>query len=312
MAENQAPSSATPSRKASDEQSKASDGQGKSDVALREEDILRFWNERGIFKKSLDREAPRGEFVFYEGPPTANGLPGIHHLESRAFKDAIPRYRTMRGYHVRRKAGWDTHGIPVELEVEKKLGFKSKKDIEAYGVAKFNAKCKESVLPYIDEWKRFTDRIAFWVDHDDTYFTFDNDYIESVWNVLKQAHERKLLYKDYNLVPWCPRCGTALSSHEVAQGYEDNVPDPSVYVKFRLTSPVGSPADSNRANEQEYLLIWTTTPWTLPGNLALAVRSDVAYVKVEHGGTAILLAKQRLTAILPDAKILEEKKGREL
>src|SRR3989338_2333551 len=231
MAENQAPSSATPSRKASDEQSKASDGQGKSDVALREEDILRFWNERGIFKKSLDREAPRGEFVFYEGPPTANGLPGIHHLESRAFKDAIPRYRTMCGYHVRRKAGWDTHGLPVEIEIEKQIGSKSKKDIEAFGIAEFNKRCKEGVLRYIGEWQKFSDRIAFWQDYDHTYFTFDNSYIESVWNILKTTHERGLLYKDYKVVPWCTRCGTALSSHEVAQGYEDNVPDPSTYVK---------------------------------------------------------------------------------
>lgn len=276
------------------------EGFPKSDVAKREEEILAFWKERNIFKKTLAKKSPRGGFIFYEGPPTANGLPGIHHLESRAFKDAIPRYRTMRGYHVRRKAGWDTHGIPVELEVEKKLGFKSKKDIEAYGVAKFNEKCKESVLQYIDEWKRFTDRIAFWVDHDDTYFTFDNNYIESVWNIIKKAHERKLLYKDYKVVPWCPRCETALSSHEVAQGYEDNVSDPSVYVKFKLRGL------------DEYLLAWTTTPWTLPGNLALAVGHDVSYVKVESKGTKLWLARERLSAIFPGAKTLDEKRGSEL
>src|SRR3990167_9924620 len=247
---------------------KAPDGQGKSEVALREETTLAWWKERDIFRKTLEKSAPMGEFVFYEGPPTANGLPGIHHLESRAFKDAIPRYRTMRGYHVRRKAGWDTHGIPVELEVEKKLGFKSKKDIEAYGVAKFNAKCKESVLQYIEQWKLFTARIAFWVDHDATYFTFDNDYIESVWNVLKQAHERKLLYKDYKVVPWCPRCGTALSSHEVAQGYEDNVPDPSVYVKFKLKAGQSFGGGKYKTKESAYIVDWTTTQWTLPGNVA--------------------------------------------
>lgn len=258
---------------------KPRDLQKKSELAQREEEILTFWRERKIFKKTLAKPSPKGEFVFYEGPPTANGLPGIHHLESRAFKDAIPRYRTMRGYHVRRKAGWDTHGIPVELEVEKKLGFKSKKDIEVYGIAKFNTKCKESVLQYIDEWKRFTDRIAFWVDHDDTYFTFDNSYIESVWSILKHTHERGLLYKDYKVVPWCPRCGTALSSHEVALGYEE-AEDPSVYVKFKI-----------KGRENEYFLVWTTTPWTLPGNVTLAVREDLAYgvvngnIMAKEGGT---------------------------
>ncbi len=288
-----------------------SSGEAKSEVAKREEEILKFWRERGIFRKSLEKHAPKGEFVFYEGPPTANGLPGIHHLESRAFKDAVPRFRTMQGYHVRRKAGWDTHGIPVELEVEKQLGFKSKKDIETYGVAEFNKKCKESVLRYIGEWKRFSDRIAFWVDHDDTYFTFDNSYIESVWNILKKAHERKLLYKDYKVVPWCPRCGTALSSHEVAQGYDD-AKDPSVYVKFRLTSPVGNPSDPNRANDHEYMLVWTTTPWTLPGNVALAVGNDVMYAKVQTGGGVLWIAKNRCSEVAPDGKVLVEVKGSEL
>ena len=184
------------------------ENQQKSDVAKREEDILAFWKEQDIFKKSLAKDSPKGEFVFYEGPPTANGKPGIHHLESRAFKDAIPRFRTMQGYHVRRKAGWDTHGLPVELEVEKQIGSKNKKDIEAFGIAKFNALCKESVLKYIADWETFSDRIAFWQDYEHTYFTFDNSYIESVWNILKTAHERNLLYKDYKVVPWCPRCGT--------------------------------------------------------------------------------------------------------
>ncbi|KKW24686.1 MAG: Isoleucine-tRNA ligase [Candidatus Kaiserbacteria bacterium GW2011_GWB1_52_6] len=277
-----------------------SDEPQKSEVAEREERILDFWNERDIFKKSLEKGAPRGEFIFYEGPPTANGHPGIHHLESRAFKDAVLRYRTMRGYHVRRKAGWDTHGLPVELEVEKEIGSKSKQDIEAYGVAKFNAKCKESVLRYIDEWKAFTERIAFWVDHDDTYFTFDNAYIESVWNILKTAYGRKLLYKDYKVVPWCPRCGTALSSHEVAQGYQEDTPDPSVYVKFKL---IGA---------EEYLMAWTTTPWTLPGNVALAVGEDVVYAKVQTDSGIVWLAKDRLEAVLPDAQLLAEVKGGEL
>ena len=272
----------------------------KSDIARREEEILAFWKERGIFKKSLEKPSPKGEFVFYEGPPTANGRPGIHHLASRAYKDAIPRYRTMRGYHVRRKAGWDTHGLPVELEVEKEIGSKTRKDVEAYGIAKFNQKCRESVLRYIDEWKTFSDRIAFWVDHEDTYFTFDNNYIESVWNVVREAHGRGLLYKDYRVVPWCPRCGTALSSHEVAQGY-DTVSDPSVYVKFKSLDTKG-----------EYFLAWTTTPWTLPGNVALAVRADVAYVKVRTGGGDVWLAKARKDAVLPGAEVVEEARGSEL
>ncbi len=270
-----------------------------SPVAQREEEILAFWRSRNIFKKSLEKHAPKGEFIFYEGPPTANGRPGIHHLESRAFKDAIPRYRTMCGYHVRRKAGWDTHGLPVEIEVEKQIKSRSKKDIEHFGIAEFNKLCKESVLKYIDEWKEFTDRIAFWVDHDDTYFTFDNSYIESVWNILKHAHERKLLYKDYKVVPWCPRCGTALSSHEVAQGYAE-AEDPSVYVKFKLSG------------SNEYLLAWTTTPWTLPGNVALAVGPNVAYVKVQVDKDVIWLAKSRLEAIAPGAQILKESRGRDL
>ncbi|QQG37965.1 MAG: isoleucine--tRNA ligase [Candidatus Kaiserbacteria bacterium] len=274
------------------------ENQQKSEGARREEEILAFWKEKDIFGKALQKPSPKGEFVFYEGPPTANGRPGIHHLESRAFKDAVQRFRTMQGYHLRRKAGWDTHGLPVELEVEKELGIKNKKEIEAYGIAEFNKKCKESVLRYIGEWEDFSARIAFW--YRDQYFTFDNDYIESVWNILKRAHERKLLYKDYKVVPWCPRCGTGLSSHEVAQGYQDDTPDPSVYVKFKA-------ADAN-----EYFLAWTTTPWTLPGNLALAVGADVDYVKALIDGSAVWLAKTRLSAIAPEAKIVEEKKGRDL
>ncbi len=273
-------------------------GPVKSEVALREEAIQTFWRERGIFQKTLEKKSQKGEFVFYEGPPTANGRPGIHHLESRAFKDAILRYRVMCGYHARRKGGWDTHGLPVELEVEKEIGSKSKKDIEAYGIAKFNAKCKESVLRYIDEWQTFSDRIAFW--NHDAYFTFDNDYIESVWNILKTAHSRSLIEKDYKVVPWCPRCGTALSSHEVAQGYAE-AKDPAVYVKFKV-------ADKS----DEYILAWTTTPWTLPGNVALAVGADIEYVKVREGRDMLWLAKARLAAVLPDARVIAEKKGSEL
>ncbi|MFQ5540972.1 MAG: class I tRNA ligase family protein [Candidatus Paceibacteria bacterium] len=244
----------------------------KSETAAREEEILAFWSERCIFEKSLAKPAPNGEFVFYEGPPTANNHPAIHHLESRAFKDLIPRYKTMRGYHVRRKAGWDTHGLPVELEVEKELGLKNKKDIERYGVAAFNRKCRESVQRYIDEWKEFTDRAGYWVDHAGTYFTFANSYMESVWSIIKHVHERGLLYKDYKVVPWCPRCGTALSSHEVADGYR-NVTDDSVYARFTVKNPEKHGLPGGAA-----LVAWTTTPWTLPGNVALAVGRDIEYV----------------------------------
>ena len=245
-----------------------SDEPQKSEVAEREERILDFWNERDIFKKSLEKGAPRGEFIFYEGPPTANGHPGIHHLESRAFKDAVLRYRTMRGYHVRRKAGWDTHGLPVELQVEKKLGLDSKKAIEEYGIAKFNQECKESVWEYLDVWNKFTKRIGYWVDQEDAYVTYHNQFIESVWNITKKINEQGLLYKDYKVVPWCPRCGTALSSHELAQGYED-VKDLSVTIKFKVVG-----------QNNTYILAWTTTPWTLPGNVALAVGKDIDYVKI--------------------------------
>ena len=241
----------------------------KSEVAEREEKILEFWRENETFQKSVSLREGAQEFVFYEGPPTANGKPGIHHLEARSFKDAIPRYKTMRGYHVRRKGGWDTHGLPVELQVEKKLGLNSKKAIEEYGIEKFNQECKQSVWDYLDVWNKFTKRIGYWVDQENPYVTYHNDFIESVWNVVKKVDEQKLLYKDYKVVPWCPRCGTALSSHELAQGYED-VKDLSVYVKFKV-----------KGQENTYILAWTTTPWTLPGNVGLAVGEDIDYVKID-------------------------------
>lgn len=266
----------------------------------REEKVLQFWKENKIFEKTLEKKSPKGNFVFYEGPPTANGKPGIHHLESRAFKDAIPRYKTMRGFHVPRKAGWDTHGLPVELEVEKKIGSKSKKDIEAYGIARFNEECRKSVLAYIDEWSRFTERIGYWVNLNDAYFTYDNSYIESVWKVISHVEKRKLLYKDYKVVPWCPRCGTALSSHELAQGYQD-VKDLSLYVKFKL---IGFP--------NAYFLAWTTTPWTLPGNLALAVGPDITYVEAKVGDEIYVLAKNRLSILTEPYEIVAEHKGSEM
>jgi isoleucyl-tRNA synthetase len=272
----------------------------KSEAALREEKILEFWEENKTFEKSLEQSAGKKEYIFYEGPPTANGKPGIHHLEARAFKDAIPRYKTMRGFHVRRKGGWDTHGLPVELQVEKKLGLSSKKAIEEYGIAKFNQECKESVWEYLDVWNKFTKRIGYWVDQDNPYVTYHNDYIESIWNVVKKINEQSLLYKDYKVVPWCPRCGTALSSHELAQGYED-VKDLSVYVKFKI---------KNQGNT--YILAWTTTPWTLPGNVALAVGENIDYVKIEKENEFLILAKERLTTIDGDFKIITELKGKDL
>ncbi len=241
----------------------------KSEAAKREESILAFWEREHIFEKSLAKESPKGDFIFYEGPPTANGKPGIHHLEARAFKDAIPRYKTMRGYRVQRRAGWDTHGLPVELHVEKDLGFSGKKDIEAYGIAAFNKKCRESVFAYIDEWAKFTKRIGYWVDETKAYFTFDSAYMEVLWNLFAQTARDGRLYKDYKVLPWCPRCGTALSSHELAQGYED-VKDLTITAKFELVDEQGT-----------YLLAWTTTPWTLPGNVALAVGNNIDYVKVK-------------------------------
>ncbi len=293
----------------------------KSESALREEAVLKFWKEQKVFESSLAKESPKGEYVFYEGPPTANGKPGIHHLEARAFKDAIPRYKTMCGYHVRRKGGWDTHGLPVELQVEKELGLKSKKEIEEYGIAKFNQKCKESVWTYVDLWEKFTERIGYWVDQENPYVTYHNDYIESVWNVIKETNKQNLLYKDYKVVPWCPRCGTTLSSHELAQGYEV-VKDLSVTAKFKIKASSSTSArvlglgpdhsQKHMDSANAYILAWTTTPWTLPGNVALAVGEDIIYVKIKKDDEILILAKARLSQIEGEYEIQEELKGKDL
>lgn len=264
------------------------ENQKKSENALREETILEFWKKEDVFTKSLNKASPKGEFVFFEGPPTANGKPGIHHVETRSFKDVIPRYKTMRGFHVSRKGGWDTHGLPVEIQVEKELGFKSKKEIESYGIAEFNKKCKESVLKYIDLWKEFSERIGYWSDYENAYFTFQNNYIESVWNIVKKVDDQNLLYKDYKVLPWCPRCGTALSSHELAQGYVD-VKDLSVYVKFKVKNP-----EKINLSGDIFILAWTTTPWTLPGNVALAVGKDIEYVRLKTKSLKIKDESQNL------------------
>lgn len=272
----------------------------KSERALQEEATLAFWKEQNIFEKTVAKKAPKGGYVFYEGPPTANAKPALHHLEARAFKDVIPRYKTMQGFSVQRRAGWDTHGLPVELQIEKKLGFTSKKDIEEYGVAKFNKECKDSVFTYIKDWEDFTDRIGYWVDKKSAYYTFDNNYIESLWSIVGEINKKDLLYKDYRIVPWCARCGTALATHELAQGYMD-VKDLSVYAKFKI---VGT--------ENGYFVAWTTTPWTLPGNVALAVGADIDYVEVKVGDSILVLAKERLGVLTEEYEIIAEHKGSEM
>ncbi|MES2408814.1 MAG: class I tRNA ligase family protein [Patescibacteria group bacterium] len=275
----------------------------KSPQALREEGILKFWKENNIFAKTLEKKSPKGEYVFYEGPPTANGKPGIHHAIPRVFKDALPRYKTMQGFHVPRVAGWDTHGLPVEIQVEKELGLKSKKEIESYGVVEFNKKCKESVFRHIDEFEKFTERIGYWTDFGSAYFTFHNSYIESLWGVVGKVNEQNLLYKDYRITPWCARCGTGLSSHELAQGYQD-VKDLSVTAKFHL-KPGQKWGNGYETKETAFILAWTTTPWTLPGNVGLAVGNDISYTALRVEGVAELyiVASERMTTLFKDQKI---------
>ena len=278
----------------------------KLNVTSMEEGVLKFWKQANIFKKTIEQREGQPEYVFYEGPPTANGKPGVHHVLARAFKDMFPRYKIMRGYHVSRRGGWDTHGLPVEIEVEKQLGFNNKQQIEEYGIDKFNDLCKKSVFTYIQDWEKLTDRIAFWVDLEDAYVTYTNDYIESVWWILKNFWDKDLLYKGYKVVPYCPRCGTPLSDHEVALGY-DEATDPSVFVRMPL---VDQPDVS--------LLVWTTTPWTLPGNVAVAVHPDVDYVFVERDNNGIkeklVLAKSLVEKVFgnEEVKVLETLKGRKL
>ncbi|MFA6146159.1 MAG: isoleucine--tRNA ligase [Patescibacteria group bacterium] len=265
-----------------------------------EEEILKFWREKEIFNKSLSKKAPQGNFVFFEGPPTANGRPHIGHALTRFYKDAVLRYKTMQGFHVDRKAGWDTQGLPVELEVEKEIGISGKPEIEKFGIDKFNQKCRENVWKYKDEWEKMTERIGFWLDLKHPYVTYDSSYIETVWWILAKIWKKGLLYQDYKVVPCCPRCGTALSSHEVAQGYQ-NIEETSVYIKFKITN-----------QENTYLLAWTTTPWTLPGNVALAVNKGVDYVKILKDKEYWILAKNRLSVIDGDYEIIEEFLGEKL
>jgi isoleucyl-tRNA synthetase len=270
-----------------------------------EEEVLRRWRERDVFAQSLQIREGAEPWVFYEGPPTANGRPGSHHVLSRVFKDIYPRYKTMRGHRVERKGGWDCHGLPVEIAVERELGISSKAEIEQYGIERFNAKCRESVFEYLEEWNRLTERIGFWIDLDDAYRTLDESYIESVWWALAEIDRRGLLYEGHRVVPYCTRCGTALSSHEVALGYKDVV-DQSVYVRL----PVLPPAQESPLHAGDALLIWTTTPWTLPGNVAVAVAPDVEYVRARHHGETLILAAALVERVLGEqATILDRFAG---
>ena len=276
------------------------ENQQKSEVARREEEVLKFWKERDIFNKSVAKDAPKGEYVFYDGPPFATGLPHYGHIVASVIKDVVPRFWTMRGYSVPRVWGWDCHGLPIENIVEKELGFKHKKDIKEFGVAKFNETCRARVLTYAGEWEKIIPRIGRWADMEHAYRTMDKPFMESVWWVFKQIYDKGLVYEDYRSMHICPRCETTLSQQEVAEGYKD-VKDISVTVKFELVDEPGT-----------YLLAWTTTPWTLPGNVALAVGADITYAKVKTAEGSVWLAKERIPAVVPNGEIVEEKRGSEL
>ncbi len=265
-----------------------------------EKQILKFWEENNIFEKSITTRSEEKSFTFYEGPPTANGKPGIHHVMSRTLKDLVCRYKTLRGYRVERKAGWDTHGLPVEIEVEKKIGIKHKSEVVEYGIEKYNKACRESVFTYLDLWEKMTTRMGYWIDLDSAYITLKNEYIESVWWALKTLFDKGLIYKDYKIVPQDPKSETVLSSHELALGYRETK-DPSVYVLFKI-----------KEKQDEYFLVWTTTPWTLISNVALAVGPDVDYVKIKIDDKKIILAKERLSVVGDEYEIIEEFKGKDL
>ncbi len=272
---------------------------------LIEEEILKYWKENKIFEKSISTRSENKPFTFYEGPPTANGKPGIHHVMARTLKDLVCRYKTLKGFRVNRKAGWDTHGLPVEIEVEKTLGIKSKSEIPEFGIEKYNKACRDSVFKYTDLWEQMTTRMGYWIDLDDAYVTCTNEYIESVWWALKQLFDKGLIYQDYKIVPQCPRSETVLSSHELALGYKETK-DPSVYVVMKILD------EEFTKGEDVYFLVWTTTPWTLISNVGLAVGSDIEYVKVKNEGNNLILAKERLEVLRDDYEILETYKGSDL
>lgn len=265
-----------------------------------EKEILKFWKDNDIFGRSISERPDDKPFVFYEGPPTANGKPGVHHVISRTIKDLVCRYKTMQGYQVHRKAGWDTHGLPVEIEVEKQLGLNSKEKILDYGIEKFNKKCRESVFTYLEDWNKLTERIGFWVDLENPYVTYDNNYIESVWWILDQFFKKDYIYKGYKILPYCPRCETPLSSHEVSLGYKD-VTDPSIYVKAKV-----------KGEDNTYFLLWTTTPWTLISNVALVAHADLDYVYVKTKSCTLIMAKDRLEVLEESKEIIKTVKGSEL
>ena len=293
-----------------------------------EERILEFWKKNDIFQKSalLHKDGP--QFTLYDGPPTVNGNPGIHHVLSRVYKDVIPRYKTMKGFCAFRKAGWDTHGLPVELEIEKELRFNSKAQIEQFGIDKFNARCRESVQRYLERWVELTDRMGFWLDMEHPYITYENDYVESLWWIIKQLWDKNLVYQGHRVTPHCPRCGTSLSSHEVALGYRD-AEDPSIYIRFRLSSDTQNEKaaealkklgwDSQKGvwtADVPHVLAWTTTPWTLTGNIALAIAPGETYALVQSRTQQdtterLILAKALLEQALGPENwtILEEFKG---
>ncbi|WP_329383095.1 isoleucine--tRNA ligase [Anaerofustis butyriciformans] len=272
----------------------------KNSVKDMEKEISNYWEDIDILKRSLETREGCENFVFFEGPPTANGRPGIHHVIARTLKDSVCKFRNMQGYRVKRKAGWDTHGLPVEIEVEKTLNMNGKGDIEKYGIAEFNKKCKESVFTYEALWREMTKRMGYFVDLDNPYITLDNNYIETVWWILKEFFDAGLIYEGHKIVPYCPRCGTGLASHEVAQGYK-NIKTNSVYVAFKIK------------DKDEYFLVWTTTPWTLPSNVALCVGADIDYVKVKSKGVTFILAKSLANTVLGDEyEVMEEMKGKDL
>ena len=277
------------------------------DLPAMEREVLRRWRDGKVFERSLEQNADGPPWIFYEGPPTANGMPGVHHVEARVFKDVFPRYKSMRGYYVPRKAGWDCHGLPVEVAVEKELGLSGKPEIESYGIAEFNKRCRESVLRYVDAFEQMTERMGYWVDMSQAYRTMDPSYIEAVWWSLKVIWEKGLLFRDFRITPYCPRCGTPLSDHELGQpgGYE-TISSPSVYVRM--------PATSGRLAELgASLLIWTTTPWTLVSNTAVAVHPEVTYVAARHGAEVLVVAEPLLRQVLgEDAEVVERFSGAEL
>ncbi len=265
------------------------------DFLAREKEVIKFWNENDIFQKSMKNREGQEVWTFFDGPPTANGKPHIGHIETRAIKDLLPRYHTMKGKYVTRKAGWDTHGLPVELEVEKLLGLDGKEQIEAYGIEPFIKKCKESVWKYKGEWEKMSERVGYWADMENPYITYDNNYIESVWWSLKQVADKGLLYKGHKVVPYCPRCGTALSSHEVSQGYKA-VTERSAVVRFKLLD-----------QDNTYVYAWTTTPWTLPSNVALCVNPTETYARFDYEGRTVIMGDALIEKVLGEGAEISNK-----